>query len=398
MTQKEYKHICFTSFNTDLEWFKDWTQGKEFISYIIIQGEYTKDGKKHIQGYSQFVAKKRLETIKRYFKDTTLHIEQPLGTPEQASNYCKQEKNGKFREYEEYGIINLELGIQGKRTDLIELRDLIKSGKRLNQIMMETEDNKTIHNILQYGKGLRELEYNVRQEKNKEEIKKEFENIVWKPWQKKIIDMLNNITDNRKIKWLYDELGNNGKSFLARYLLLNKDVYYITGGKQQDILFGYDGQPIIIYDLARTYSDNLEHIYTTIENFKNGQYLSTKYETQQRFFKIPHIIIMANFMPDINKLSSDRWDIEDINDNNDNNDNNNSNVEIDNDNNDNNDIIDIIEDDNIDKDIIDNIVIKDFTIKKPTIFDTNEYKEALLKYRLSKNKHSDHNDNNNLIF
>ena len=58
----------------------------------------------------------------------------------------------------------------------------------------------------------------------------------------KIIDMLNDTIDNRKITWLNDELGNNGKSYLARYLLLNKDVYYITGGKQQDILYGYDGR------------------------------------------------------------------------------------------------------------------------------------------------------------
>ena len=37
-------------------------------------------------------------------------------------------------------------------------------------------------------------------------------------------------------------------------------------------------------DLARTYSDNLDHIYTTIENFKNGCYLSTKYFSEQRVY------------------------------------------------------------------------------------------------------------------
>ena len=127
-------------------------------------------------------------------------------------------------------------------------------------------------------------------------------------------------------------------------------------------------EPIIIYDLARTYSDNLDHIYTTIENFKNGQYLSTKYETQQRFFKIPNIIVMANFKPDITKLSNDRWDIVDIKE-----DNNKDNNEIYKDNNeiykDNNEIY---KDSNVenqqDNNEIDNIIIKDFTEKKPMYF------------------------------
>jgi len=317
-TQLQYKHICFTSFNIDLEWFKDWTKEKKgFITYIILQGELTKEGKKHIQGYAQFNGQKRMDTIKNYFKDNALHIEQPRGTPEQNKKYCsKDEKEGekqlKFKEFEEYGEINLELGKKGNRTDLIELKNKIINGERIIDILTMSEDNIEIHNILTYNKTLKDLENHVRRNNNIQIIAKEYENIIWKDWQQKIINMVEDNTDNRKIKWLYDELGNNGKSFLARYLLTHKKVYYITGGKQNDILYGYDNQPIIIYDLARTYADTLDHIYTTIENFKNGQYLSTKYETEQRIFKIPHIIVMANFKPDITKLSNDRWDIEEI--------------------------------------------------------------------------------------
>jgi hypothetical protein len=64
-----------------------------------------------------------------------------------------------------------------------------------------------------------------------------------------------------------------------------------------------ENQPIVIIDLARTYADNLEQIYIIIENLKNGMYLNTKYETIQKIFKIPNIIVMANFKPDLNKLS-----------------------------------------------------------------------------------------------
>jgi hypothetical protein len=75
------------------------------------------------------------------------------------------------------------------------------------------------------------------------------------------------------------------------------------------LLYAYSGQPVLIYDLARTYADNIEHIYTTIENLKNGVYLSTKYESGQRIYKVPTIVILANFKPDTSKLSGDRWNI-----------------------------------------------------------------------------------------
>ena len=49
--------------------------------------------------------------------------------------------------------------------------------------------------------------------------------------------------------------------------------------------------------------------YEVIESVKNGVVFSTKYESQMKVFKTPHVIIMANFAPDESKMSSDRWDI-----------------------------------------------------------------------------------------
>ena len=191
MTQQQrLREICFTSFNTELEWFKDWTKiNKSIITYIILQGELTKDGKKHIQGYAQFNGQKRVEQIKKFFNDDTLHIEKTKGTPEQASNYCKEEKNGRFKEYEEYGEMIIKE--QGKRTDLIEIRDMLKEGQSLMQIAKNTDDDKILNNILRYNRPLKDLEYSIRQERFKDNIKKEFENIVWRPFQQLIINKRN---------------------------------------------------------------------------------------------------------------------------------------------------------------------------------------------------------------
>lgn len=316
------KNWCFTSFNIDINWE---TQNiaeldvKKQIKYIIYQGELCKDGKKHIQGFIQLQDRKEMTFVKKLLKDKSLHLEPMRGTPEQAKRYCTDEYTDENNEYKKLWFKQIEYGeldttSSGTRTDLIALKNKIVEGEKLNNILIESTDNKEIHNILQYNKTLKKLEQDVRRKSIKEELLKDYENVEWNDIQKKILDIINNKPDSRKVHWIYDEYGNNGKSYIAKYLQLQYNTYYITGGKQNDILYGYDGEEIVIIDLARTYADNLEHIYTIIENLKNGMYLSTKYETVSKMFKIPNIIVMANFKPDINKLSRDRWDIIDTED------------------------------------------------------------------------------------
>jgi len=315
MTQ--LKNVCFTSFNTEINWeqFNAATiDKKNKIKYIIFQGEHCKDGKKHIQGFLQLHIKTRMDTIKKLLGDKTLHIEKMRGTPEQARKYCTQEyidkdgnKKNIWMEQYEYGEIDNT--IEAQRTDLIELKNKIMEGGKLTNILMESTDNKEIHNILQYNRPLKRLEEEVQMISVKEKLLKKYDNVKWNKLQQYILQKLDGNVNDREVNWIYDSEGNSGKSYISKYLQLTRETHYITGGKQNDILYGYEGQQTVIIDLARTYADNLEHIYTIIENLKNGQYLSTKYETRQKLFNTPHIMVMANFKPDERKLSQDRWNI-----------------------------------------------------------------------------------------
>jgi len=292
---------------------------KNKIKYMIIQGEHCKDGKKHIQGFIQFNTKQRIEAVKKLLNDKTLHIEVMRGTPQQARDYCTnqyEDKDGNKKDIwmSQYEYGELDTTISGTRTDLITLKNKIVDGNKIQDILIESNDSKEIHNILQYNRPLKALEEHIQTISIKQKLLKHYEGVKWNKIQLKILDILDNNVDDREVNWIYDEDGNSGKSYISKYLQLTRDTYYITGGKQNDILYGYQGQQNVVIDLARTYADNIEHIYTIIENLKNGQYLSTKYETKQKLFEIPHIIVMANFKPDMTKLSKDRWNIIDTDD------------------------------------------------------------------------------------
>lgn len=84
----------------------------------------------------------------------------------------------------------------------------------------------------------------------------------------------------------------------------------VTGGKNQDIYYAYNYEQVVIFDLPRAKEEYVP--YDVMESFKNGYFLSTKYECKPVRFNPPHVIIFANFHPDMTKLSYDRWEIKEI--------------------------------------------------------------------------------------
>jgi hypothetical protein len=107
-----------------------------------------------------------------------------------------------------------------------------------------------------------------------------------------------------------DIIGNSGKSHFATHYHA-KTSYYITGGKAADIFYGYQYEEVVFFDLARMKQEYVQ--YDVMENFKNGQFYSTKYECKVVKFAVPHVVVFANFQPDRLMLSVDRWDIRVIN-------------------------------------------------------------------------------------
>lgn len=132
-------------------------------------------------------------------------------------------------------------------------------------------------------------------------------------WQKMIllsilkdIDNIRLTQEDRKIYWLYEEIGCFGKSIFVKYLILKHNAMSITGSNADIgyMLKDYRGD-IVIYDIPRTKIDFVN--YTMLECVKNGVFHSTKYESKMIVRTPPVLICFANEEPKYDKLSKDRW-------------------------------------------------------------------------------------------
>jgi len=131
-------------------------------------------------------------------------------------------------------------------------------------------------------------------------------------WENDIVKIIQSHPDDRKIYWYVDKAGGAGKTSFSKYLVLNHNAGYVSSGKPNDIKFycAGDDAEIYVFDYPRSIEGSVS--YQAIEEIKNGIYFVGKYESQKICRNPPHVFVFANFYPDLEKLSVDRWVIVDI--------------------------------------------------------------------------------------
>lgn len=130
-------------------------------------------------------------------------------------------------------------------------------------------------------------------------------------WWGKILEIINEKPDHRTIHWVYDELGNMGKTYLCKTLCESrKDCVYLSG-KSSDMKYAISKMKtkprVILMDFPRCTENYIS--YAGIEEIKNGIFFSGKYESTQTIYDSPHVICFANHKPIMENMSSDRWNI-----------------------------------------------------------------------------------------
>lgn len=288
------KNWCFTLNNpTDDEEQKicDTAEGDETV-YLVFGRETGEQGTRHLQGYVSFGSPKTLRQCKALLS-SRIHAEVRKGTHYQAAEYCK--KDG---DYEEFGTTPMQ---QGKRTDIDRFVEWVKG----------RETKPPDWEIIREFPGLW-----VRYERRLKDIV----SALWtRPrltsseprdgWQRELVDRVMGQPDERVIEFLVDPTGGAGKTWIAKYLIdeFPNDVQYLRIGKRDDLAFTIDEtKRVFLFDIPRGQMEYFQ--YPVAEMLKDRLVYSPKYDSRTKVLtNTPHVIVLANEVPDMNSLSNDRY-------------------------------------------------------------------------------------------
>lgn len=140
-----------------------------------------------------------------------------------------------------------------------------------------------------------------------------------RPWQLECVSYIEQCGSNdRNILWIVDIEGNNGKSFLARWLVNEYNGLMTQGSKRHVLSAAFNNRDtrLYIFDVPRVVGNNVS--YETMENLRNGLFFSGFGDStgMVNLGFSPIVVVFANDYPDPRKLSLDRWLIYEINDSN----------------------------------------------------------------------------------
>lgn len=182
------------------------------MAYLCFEKETAPDtGTPHWQGYVRFTTRKRLATVKKIWGDA-VHWEPAKGNEQQNKDYCSKDPDGGF---EEHGEFKGEEGVQGKRSDLAEVADLIINKHASYKEILQTHPSDAIR----YHSGITKAIAATR------------------PEPPKIRDVHNIIL------WGDSAVG---KSHRVHMKYSTQDLFLVTPGRGP--WDKYAGQPVIFFD------------------------------------------------------------------------------------------------------------------------------------------------------
>jgi len=271
------------------------------ISYMVCGHEVGKKDTPHLQIYFQLDRQVKMTTIKRWGAAwKRMHFEASRGSDQDNYDYCV--KDGAFWEL---GIRRAMPG-KGARMDLVALHEAIKDGMGYDEIC-----DTHFEASLKYYKFIKERIQARASKLELASLLRDYEGVVWRPWQQQLVDMVSGEPDDRTITWVWEATGQIGKSFLANYFMASGQATVLEMGKKADLahILSKDLKPAVIFDLTRTTEDHMDGLYSLAEGLKSRRILSPKYDSMMLVFGKKHVIFFANFSPNMKAWSADRYNI-----------------------------------------------------------------------------------------
>lgn len=251
----------------------------DIVGYAIWQHE--KVNHDHIQGYLQLREKGRRKRVSNILGGHAF-VEVAKGSHQDCIEYSSKE----------------ESRVDGPWTFGIPVAE--RSNKRK---IMESYERSPERLMTEDPVKYRRVEAYLRQ--------KEFESTpiagsLSREWQLTLDHFLESSPDRRTIYWVYGPSGNDGKTHYA-CKLWKSGWYYTKGGKKDNVIYQYMSniKRNVVIDIPRESKDYIQ--YDLMEMFKDRTLISNKYEPLSVGSDIcVHVVVMANFLPDHSKISSDR--------------------------------------------------------------------------------------------
>lgn len=133
---------------------------------------------------------------------------------------------------------------------------------------------------------------------------------TWAHW---ILELISGRADKRTIHWFWSKKGGIGKTSLAKLICFkNKKSLFVGNGTARHIKSAiFKSKPeVVIMGLPRE-TDTSCVSYRTLEEVKDGLFFSGfgTETTGMVVMKCPHIVVLANNPPKVERMSADRWHI-----------------------------------------------------------------------------------------
>lgn len=292
------KRWCFTlnNFSEEEKSSLESLFNSDACVYGIFGIESGDSGTPHLQGFVIFSTNQRFNAVKQLIGDRA-HLELARGTSVQARDYCK--KDGVFTEG---GVFPASAG---KRSDLDAYFEWSDAFCRDNGRSPDTPEVAKAHPKIA-----------VKFPRATKISRLRFEQVSTivgdpRPWQSSLEDALEEEPDDRSIKFVVDPVGGEGKSWFKCYYFSKypEKTQLLGMGKRDDIAYSIDtAKSVFLFDIPR---GQMQYFNLSIlESIKDRMIFSPKYSSTMKMLRsVPHVVVFCNEQPDLNALTSDRFDI-----------------------------------------------------------------------------------------
>lgn len=297
-----------------LKYAKEVGKPKEVLDADETLGPHIIPGTPHLQGYIELFKPQKL---KPFFKNEGGWWFQPAkGTAEENINYIQKQQYREDGTVDETNIYTRGVPAEPKkgcRNDLEELKKAIDSGATYDEICDQFFDD-----AAKYHKFIKERIVARDEQLVLSKHRTTFSDFVLRPWQESVANHLEGPVHPRQINWVWEQVGNTGKSTMASYLEVQKGALVLEPAGKKDLAYIISQtiglKEIVVFDLARCQEPDanekynpLAGFYNICEGLKNGCITNTKYESKRFRVNVPHVWVFANFPPDATKWSKDRY-------------------------------------------------------------------------------------------